>query len=75
MPDRHYTDKGLEMKKRLIVLIILFIALAPLSGCALYWSDDALIITCFKDYDLIKKTSTSNKVKGEYKPFIEVETR
>jgi hypothetical protein len=58
------------MKYTIIVMLLALL----MQGCALYWSDDALLITCFKDYDLKKLTSTSNKVKGEYRPFIEVET-
>ncbi len=65
------------MSKRLILLLFLFIALTGLSGCALYWSDDGLLITFMKDYDLIKKTSTSHKLDGKLtvKPLPEIEIK
>ena len=57
------------MKKVIIILFLLFT-----SGCAFVWTDDIVLITLFKDYDLVKGTSTSNKLKAEYKPFVEMET-
>jgi len=59
--------------KKLILLVFM------LQGCALYWSDNCLIITCMKDYDLKELTSTSQKLKAkataEYPPTIEIETK
>ncbi len=58
---------------------ILILSLCFLSGCALYWSDDCLIITCGKDYDMKALTSTSHTIKAKIKavpvPELTVETK
>ena len=53
------------MKFTLPLLIFYLIVILFMGGCFVYWTDDALILTCLKDYDLKEKTSTVHPLKVE----------
>lgn len=70
MKPKKHVSKGMILK---VAMVLAFTVLT--AGCALVWTDNMLLITFMKDYNLEKGTSTSNKLKAEYKPLIELETK
>ena len=59
-------------KKALVTFLVL--AMLFNVGCFFGWTDDGVVITFLKDYDLEKKTSTSNKIKLAW-GLVELETK